>query len=147
MHNKLDSIIKLEERIIGLQKSFVLSQEELRNFKTSTAQNNVDSILRVIDILDLIELILIRENIEDNSNFRVVIKKIEKRLRDLLKYWQVKEIIFTNNQIEPGKVRVLDTRTAFMGVLPGTIIEICRKGYQQGERVIRPADVITAQSN
>ena len=48
-------------------------------------------------------------------------------------------------ELKPGKTRVLETREASGEIPAGTIIEICRKGYQRGNKIIRPADVITAK--
>lgn len=50
---------------------------------------------------------------------------------------------FTDGRIETGKTRVLETRNASGDTPTGTIVEVCRKGYQRGDKIIRPVDVIT----
>ena len=92
----------------------------------------------------MIDSIKLTSDIEKKSNEQLIIKKIEKRLLDVLKKWQIQEIIINENQLEAGTVRVIDTRAASESILAGTVIEVCRKGYQCNERIIRPADVITA---
>jgi molecular chaperone GrpE (heat shock protein) len=57
----------------------------------------------------------------------------------------VQELIFTNGRIEAGKTRVLEARKVSGEIPTGTIINVCRKGYQRGDKIIRPADVITAE--
>ena len=42
-----------------------------------------------------------------NPNAPLVIKKIEKRLLELIRCWQVQEIRLEDGKIEPGKARVL----------------------------------------
>ncbi|OGT41595.1 MAG: nucleotide exchange factor GrpE [Gammaproteobacteria bacterium RIFCSPHIGHO2_12_FULL_40_19] len=86
-------------------------------------------------------------SIQSNSPLdqNVVIKKIEKRLRNILTSHDVSEITFPNNQVEVGKARVVETRELLSDTTPGTILDICRKGYQRNDKVLRPADVVTAK--
>ncbi len=81
---------------------------------------------------------------EAPSNEQRIINKIEKRLVEMLTHNQVQEIIVSDGRIEAGKTRVIETRPASTEIPAGTIIQICRKGYQRGDNVIRPTDVITA---
>jgi molecular chaperone GrpE (heat shock protein) len=85
------------------------------------------------------------KSVDDNNSFaQLIIKKIEKKLNSVLAGWQVQEIVFEEGRIEPGKARVLETRKVSKEILAGTIVEICRKGYQRCGKTIRSADVITA---
>jgi molecular chaperone GrpE (heat shock protein) len=144
--NDSNLIEKIEARICEIQKSHGSLQEQLKNSQNNNERNLDDFSLRIIDVLDLIGTAKSNLGLDDevNSNGLLIIKKIEKRLADILKRWQVQEILFKNNLIEAGKARVLETRKVLEDVPTGTIIEVCRKGYQRGDKTIRPADVITA---
>ena len=138
---------KIETRLTEIQKSQVSLQEKLKNGENEFERRIDDAILRMIDILDMIELSSKNRDVSGdmNPNAPLVIKKIEKRLLELIRCWQVQEIRFEDGKIEPGKVRVLETRKISSSeISTGSIIEVCRKGYQRGNKIIRPADVITA---
>jgi molecular chaperone GrpE len=144
-----DVIDQIEARLNDLQKSCVALQEQLvhANHDFECFQDN--TALKIIDIIDMIESFSSDKTIEPDDavlwNTQQLIKKIEKRLMDLLRQWKVKKISFENGQIEKGKARVMETRILH-GKNPSDIISICREGYQRGEKVIRPADVVTAGS-
>ena len=143
-----DPIEQIEERISALQKAHVALQEQLKHLQQHVERSTDDSALRVIDILDMIGLAKLNMNLnnEANANSQLIIKKVERRLTDLLKHWQIQEVLFPDNRIETGKARVLETRKVSEAIPAGTIIEVCRKGYQRNNKVIRPADVITAEA-
>lgn len=50
----------------------------------------------------------------------------------------MQEITLAHDRVEVGKTRVLETRQISEGTPSGTILEVCRKGYQRGNKVIRP---------
>lgn len=147
MPNNDPSVIdKIAARVGEIQKSYVCSQEQLKHSAGAFDRSIDEVVLRIIDILDMIDTAKLTTNAssEDNSTAQLVIKKIEKRLTEIIRRWQVQEITFNTGKVEPGKVRVLETRKTSSEIPAATIIEICRKGYQRGDKVIRPADVITA---
>ena len=146
-HNK-GLFEQIKTRISELQQSHVHLQEQYKNSENDFERNINDAALHIIDILDMIAMsILNMNNLSDTQSALLIIKKIEKRLINLLSRWHIEEIKFINNQIEPGKARVLETRKTQEEIPAGTIIEICRKGYQQNKNIIRPADVITSESH
>ena len=103
-----------------------------------------DAALRVIDILDMIDTIESNPCVSDASGSidRLIIKKIVKRLADLLKRWQVTEIDLNEARLEEGKIRVLEVQATTAEAPAGAILKICRKGYQRANKIIRAADVI-----
>jgi molecular chaperone GrpE len=145
--SELNSIEQIETRICELQKSYISLQEQLKNSQNNFERNLDDSVLRIIDILDMIATVKLNIDLdgEANSDAYLIIKKIERRITDILRRLQVQEIIFTDSRIEAGKARVLETRRVSEATPTGTIIEVCRKGYQRGDKIIRPADVITVE--
>jgi len=146
--DKLHILDHIQSRISELQKSHLLLQEQLNHSKIQLEQHMNDSALRIIDIIDLIHTTTIHmhSNNMSDSNTQTIIKKIERRLIDILKRWQVQEIQLAEGCIQAGKTRVLDTRHTSEIKPAGTILEVCRQGYQRGDTIIRPADVITASN-
>jgi len=138
----IELVNQIEDCIANLQKENVLLQDQVQTLKKDSDRCIEDSALRIIDILDMIHLMQSSLNADASV---VIIQKITKRLYDILKQWQIYEITFPSGQIEVGKVRVIETRPASTDISTGTIIEICRKGYQRGNKIIRPADVITVK--
>lgn len=144
--NELQLIEQVEIRIGELQKAHVSLQEQFKICQNNAERNINDSALKIINILDMIEMTEANLSLdgEANQNMWLIIKKIEKRLADILRHWEVQKIIFKDGQIEVGKARVLETREASKETPAGVIIEVCRNGYQRLSKTIRPADVITA---
>lgn len=143
----MDLIEEIENRICELQKNYVTLQEQNKSLKINFERALDDNILRIIDILDTIELI--KGGSTDNQTTTnvdsvLIVNKIQKRLLEFLKKNQVQEITFKDSRVEVGKARVLETRTPQQDRPLGTILEICRKGYERGSKVIRPADVISS---
>ena len=138
----------IEARIVELQQSHIALQEQLKQSQNSLESHINDAALRVIDILDLIDMTQSKPTSNQEaspSTTSPVIKKIEKRLIDILLRWQVKEIDVTEGRVETGNIRVLETRQVFDEKTEGSIVEVCRKGYQRENKTIRPTDVITAR--
>jgi molecular chaperone GrpE (heat shock protein) len=143
MHtNELDAIEQIETRLAAIQQSHIALQEQIKQAENDLERHINDSALRVIDILDMIDTVQSKITVDGAP---LVVKKIEKRLNDILRRWQVQEINLTDGRVEAGKTRVLETRQTTDETPKGTIIEICRKGYQRGEKTIRTADVITSE--
>lgn len=139
-------IEEIKTRICELQKDHVSLQEQFKKEHNNHSRFIDNSALRIIDILDMIEMTKLNVGLDNdvNSNGQFIIKKIEKRLTEVLKQWQVQEIIFQEGIVEAGKARVLETQK-ILSKSAGTIIEVCRKGYQRDGKTIRPADVITVE--
>ena len=141
----LNAIAELGACICELQKSQVILHEQVKKTQNNHDCELAGSALHIIDILDMINALKASLVMDDmaNSTIKLIISKVEKRMIEVLKRWKVKEIILTDGVIEVGKVRVVEVRDSIDGVPSGAIIEICRKGYQCGDKIIRPCDVIT----
>ena len=136
-------MLQIEARISELQTSNIKLQEQLKEDQNNFEYVLNDAALRIIDILDMITIVEPNIGLDNGTNSQLVIRKIEKRLVDVLRRWQVQEIVFKDDQIETDKIRVLATRPVSADLPAGTIIEVCRKGYQRNGKTIRPADVIS----
>lgn len=146
MNEKLTHIInEIESRVCTLQTSHVSLHEQLKNAEHETNKTLNRYILQIIDVLDMLDAIqsTIDLNEEHNGNARLILKKVNKRLTAILNSSNVQEITFDAGKFQAGEVRVLE-KTASDIAESGRIVKICRKGYQQGDKIIRAADVITA---
>lgn len=136
----------IEKRVRELQSAYVLMQEKLKKSQHDFERTQDERALKIIDVLDMIERA--QSNSESmgeiDESAAVILNKIKKRLVTILQDAHIQEIHFPNGTIIAGKVRVLETRQASAENPSGAIVEICRKGYQRGDKIIRPADVITA---
>jgi molecular chaperone GrpE (heat shock protein) len=140
-----DLIVKIKRRIVELQRSHVVLQEDLKKAQHSFERNTADVVLKIIDILDMLEMTKANTDLDAGLDAQLIIKKISRKLGMLLEHLQVQEILFLDGNIEAGTTRVLETRQVEGNLHPGTILEVCRKGYRRGNRVIRVADVITSK--
>lgn len=138
-----NAIDRIREIVCDLQKQLIAVEDHSKNLCENIDALHRDYALKIIDILDMLDILHENSLLDHNA----VIKKIEKRLRNILTAHDVSEITFLNNQVEVGKARVVETRELSSDTTPGIILEICRKGYQRNDKVLRPADVITAHTN
>lgn len=93
--NDTHPLDKIRKRICDLQHSYVSLEEKFKINKNNFDQQIVSSALRIVDILDMIELTQSSlDNMgESNSSAKIIISKIEKRLISLLSDLQVHEKI------------------------------------------------------
>ena len=144
-NNNLDLICNLidniSEHIYSTQKLNVELQEELQNTKRK-AENTLDrATFMIINTLDFIYSI--KKSLEIES-LQIIIDKILKKLMLFLEEIGVQEIVLEDNCIVDSKLtRVVDTKEGAYNQKPGSIIEICRRGYIRSGKVIRPVDVVT----
>ncbi len=144
-NNNLDLICNLidniSQHIYSTQKLNVELQEELQNTKRK-AENTLDrATFMIINTLDFIYSI--KKSLEIES-LQIIIDKILKKLMLFLEEIGVQEIVLEDNCIVDSKLtRVVDTKEGAYNQKPGSIIEICRRGYIRSGKVIRPVDVVT----
>jgi molecular chaperone GrpE (heat shock protein) len=141
----LKLIKEVQARVSVLQSSIHTLEEQLKN-----KQNDFDSFfkrvaLKFIEILDLIEIIDAGNHLNEEINLKIFMKKIQTKLMEYLEEIGVEEIKNDGFKIDPQKIRVLETREC-VEKESGSIIEVCRKGYSHGERIIRSMDVITVKA-
>lgn len=138
----IDEVIK---RVSALQKFSIVSQETIKSMQRQQEKTIDQILLQLIDLLDLIDAFKKNEPLCSEDKNNRVLFKIEKRLLQILAHLDTHEIEFPNNKISPGKTRVIETQESTGDVKTGEIINICRKGYQRGDSVIRSADVIAVK--
>ena len=140
-YNSIDNLSLLIDEVTLAHKKIIILNNSLSSNELSQNELINNKALMIIDILDLIENIDEQEH--DNSLY-VYIKKIKKKLINILTSLEIEEIVFPENRITNGHVRVIETQIPDSNHQSGTIVTIVRNGYiKQKTKVIRPADVIT----
>ncbi|MBK8204399.1 MAG: nucleotide exchange factor GrpE [Bdellovibrionales bacterium] len=120
------------ERLLAMQKGFISCVENLRNENKEAVRQMDLLIIGHIEILDLFDHLP-----ENNSSDQLrLLRKTERRLKALLGMFGVTEIEVKENHLKPGLVRVLESTG-------GANFQVCRRGYMRGNRVLRPAEIIT----
>lgn len=140
-----DVVDQISKQVTELQKTCITSQEAASNAERQHGKIIDALLLQLIDVLDLIEIFKKNTVLYTENKNHCLLLKIEKRLEQVLARLNVHEIVFPDHKILPGIARVLESQASCDGLTSGMIIDICRRGYQRGDKVIRPADVITAQ--
>lgn len=87
MQTKNSSAIdKIEIRICELQTAYVALQEQLKNMQSDFERKLDDSALRIIGILDMMDMAKSNMNLNNdaNSNAQLIIKKLKKDRSDFL---------------------------------------------------------------
>jgi len=143
--NTTQNLLKqVATRITDLQKMHVALQDAVKTTQQQLDRTIEDASLKIIDILDLLEhqkTDPLADTVPQHT--ALIIKKINKRLTELLARWHVEEIKLNEGLVKPGKTRVLETQPQTDHAPAGTIIKTCRKGYQRADKILRPVDVIS----
>ncbi|NCT57118.1 MAG: nucleotide exchange factor GrpE [Legionella sp.] len=132
-------------RITDLQKAHVALQDTVKTSQQQLDRTIEEASLKIIDILDLLE----HQKTDSSTDMlpqhtALIIKKINKRLIELLTRWHIEEIKLDEGLVKPGKTRVLETQPQTESTPSGTVLKVCRKGYQRENKILRPVDVISS---
>ena len=138
----IKTIEKIRGRVSEIQKMHVSLQEECNKITRNHESKTNDAILRVIDILDFVESLQNQNNQIAETADSLISKKLQRRLKELLAFWNVHEISSHSGRIEADKMRVVETQACDDMNISGEILTIIRKGYRHGVKIIRPMDVI-----
>jgi molecular chaperone GrpE (heat shock protein) len=130
-----DALGEIERRVVALQRRLIETEEARASERQTDSRRHDEICLGIISVLDLLETLR-------NEAGGETLSRAERRLAQLIRRQGISEV--TPTDATPGLVRVVGTRPT-AGKSQGTVLEICRKGYLAGDRVLRPAEVITAQ--
>ena len=138
----------LRAKLIGFQKDLVSLSRELETQK-ELARHRQDALyLELAAVLDAFENVFntVRDKEEtlDKSTRRMLksFQAINRKLIRILEDSGVEKLAFPDGKAEIGLCKVVDTEV-MEGSEDGAIVSIIRSGYRRGERILRPAEVIT----
>lgn len=133
----LNELKRLAHEVIAIQTQLVESRTAYRVLQQQNEQQCRAMLLDILEVMDLLNLDAGRE---DQG---VLLKKVKKRLENVLRKHGIQEMDTLAEGVQIGKVKVVGTE-AQTGLTPGQIIRLVRKGYSWKGQNIRPAEVITA---
>jgi molecular chaperone GrpE (heat shock protein) len=138
----------LRARLIGFQKDLVRLSQELETEKERARHREDELYLKLAAVLDAFENVFNtvrdKEDTLDKSTRRVLksFQAINRKLIRILEESGVERLEFPDGKAEIGLCQVVDTEV-MEGSEDGTIVSVIRSGYRRGERILRPAQVIT----
>jgi molecular chaperone GrpE len=143
----------LVQKLGVLQKDRMILQQSLREQQTQTTAQTEDLFLELLEVADALEALL--DYLENNpSPSPEFIERLPRSIgavnRKFLSVLGKRQLLPIELQegTEPdfNLCRVID-REERTDIPDQTITKIVRRGFQWGEKVLRPAEVITAKSD
>ncbi len=139
---------RLQEKLIDFQRDIISLSQELLSKEQAFQDSEDNLLLELMLVLDAFENIF--RNLEEKEttfekSMRQGLKSfkgIQRKIMRILEERGVEKIEFSDGKAVIGLCQVVETR-AVDGLEEGEIIAIIRNGYRRGDRVLRPAEVIT----
>lgn len=143
----------LKDKLIEFQQKILSLTQIINDKERDCTENERQNTLELIAIIDSFENIFNsldnkeKNNMDEtlNKSSRRAIKSCRAVYRKTMRMLDEKGVIkieFADNIAQPGLCKIIETQTDLTKE-EGTIIEIIKNGYQQGEQIIRAAEVIT----
>jgi molecular chaperone GrpE (heat shock protein) len=139
---------QLRAKLIGLQTANIGLIAELDACERRTGEKENELFLELVGVLDAFENLV--NNLDpdtlDKSAKRALksVGAIQRKLTRLLEARGLERLEFPDSRARVGLCKVVETRVT-EGAEEGTILAVVRNGYRRGERILRPAEVITAK--
>lgn len=141
----------LVAEIGNLKKQNVSLQQSLREQQTQATANIEDLFLELLEVSDALEALLnyLDNNPDISPEFLQRLPRsvgaVQRKFLSILSKRQVVPIELSSNQPDFNLCRVVD-REITNEVEEQTITKIVRQGFLIGEKVLRPAEVITSKA-
>jgi molecular chaperone GrpE len=139
---------RLQDKLIDFQRDIIRLSQNLQSQDQAFQDREDHLLLELILVLDSFENIF--KNLEEKeATFEKSVRRalksfqgIQRKLLRILEEHGVEKIDFPDGKAVVGLCKVVETR-AVEGLEEGAIIAIVSNGYQCGDRVLRPAEIIT----
>lgn len=139
---------RLQEKLVNFQRDIINLSQELQAKEQAFQDVEDHLLLELMLVLDAFENIF--SHLEDQAetfdkSVRRALKsftRIQNKVMRILEERGVEQVAFPDGKAVVGLCKVVETQ-AVEGREEGEIILIVRHGYRHGERVLRPAEVIT----
>lgn len=139
---------RLQEKLIDFQRDIISLSQELQSEKQAFQDSEDNLLLELLLGLDAFENIF-KHLEEKDATFEKSVRRalqsfqgIQRKIVRILEERGVEKIEFPDGKAVIGLCKVIETR-AVDRLAEGEIIAIVRNGYRRGDRVLRPAEVIT----
>jgi molecular chaperone GrpE len=139
---------RLQEKLVNFQRDIISLSQALQAKEQAFQDSEDHLLLELLLVLDAFENIF--NHLEgkaetfDKSVQRALksFSRIQNKVMRILEERGVEQIAFPHGKAVVGLCKVVETQ-AVEERQDGEIISIVRHGYRHGERVLRPAEVIT----
>lgn len=142
---------KLKNKIIAFQQKIIsLTQSQEEKDKQFNALEKQYA-LELIEIIDAFESIFnnlaTKESALDKTSKRVIksCRSVYRKTLRILEEKEINQMEFLDNQAQVGLCKIIETQSN-PELKDGHIIAIVKNGYQQKDRIIRVAEVITVSN-
>lgn len=139
---------RLQDKLIDFQRDIISLSQELQSKKQAFQDSEDNFLLELMLVLDAFENIF-KHLEEKEATFEKSVRRslqsfkgIQRKIIRTLEERGVEKIEFPDGKAVIGLCKVVETR-AVDGLEEGEIIAIVCNGYRRGDRVLRPAEVIT----
>ncbi|HLP87988.1 MAG TPA: nucleotide exchange factor GrpE [Nostocaceae cyanobacterium] len=140
----------LLEQLGKLLKDQISLEQSIQEERGKAIASSEELFLELLEVVDALEFLL--NYLQENPDFTPELIKrlpksvgsIHKKLLQVLKKRQVQVVEITNNQPDFNICRVVDCEIR-PDLEEQTITKVVRQGFRVGERLLRPAEVITAK--
>jgi molecular chaperone GrpE len=139
---------RLREKLVDFQRDIMSLSQALQAKEQAFQAGEDHLLLELMLVLDAFENIFnsLEDKAEtfDKSMRRALnsFTRIQSKIRRILEARGVEQIALPDGQAVVGLCKVVETQ-AVEGREEGEIISVVRHGYRHGDRVLRPAEVIT----
>jgi molecular chaperone GrpE len=116
---------------------------QARDVQLGVEQAERQTLLEVLQVMDSFRRCL-GSNYGSVEDFRAGVGLIERQFDAALRRLGVSEIDIGAGDAFDAHVAEALTTIAAPGLPPGSIVDVCEKGYRVGERLLRPARVVVA---
>ncbi|MCP4697931.1 MAG: nucleotide exchange factor GrpE [Gammaproteobacteria bacterium] len=138
----------LKNKLIDFQKQILTLSQEIQTKERAHQEQEEGFILEILSVIDSFENVF--KNVQEkeasfDKSARRAMKSYKAICRKLLRILEAKgveQIEFPDGKAVMGLCKVIETKAADDSE-DGTIIAVIRNGYRFGERVLRPAEVVT----
>jgi molecular chaperone GrpE len=147
---KVKELEQLQQNEDNKHKRLLADFQNLRNRSAREIQSGIEQaerqlLLEILQVLDSFNRCLCStyQNIDD---FRTGVGLIEKQFHGTLRRLKVTEIELSAGDTFDAHTAEALTAVETADFPPGSIVEICEKGYKIGDQLLRPARVTVARS-
>jgi len=143
---------RLQEKLVDFQRDIIRLSQELQAKEQAFRDSEDHLLLELMLVLDAFENIF--NSLEDKAetfdkSMRRALQsftRIQSKVMRILEARGVEQIEFPDGKAVVGLCKVVKTQ-AVEGHEEGEIISVVRHGYRHGDRVLRPAEVITVANH
>ena len=153
LHTIIDTLETERDDLLGKLDKVMRAYADSENRTKRAEKDKIDAIKfapmklakEILDVADNFERALKTFPTPDNEKLQEVFDGLsltEKSLHQVLGRFDVKQIEIVNGTFNPNFHEAV-TQIPFPDKQSGEIIDVVRKGYVMGERLLRPAQVVT----